>query len=282
MKYLLVAIIWIVAQLNLYAQYVDSSGVFLKQQVIEELQQYPIDSKKQNSLKDSIVGSLTNAIKTHPVLKSVAEKRYIVLGAIRSIDYESGDFVFLNRRYLIRKSDTVSNKVLEIESKIQELNDSLSLLHLQLKEITLDKNQPRATKEKAVRVLAESNDMDVIRFIFENEHLLRFTSYDIDEVGETWGRERTGMHALIRNKLFQYNEEKLDNWILLQFIIEYWGRESYSDQVLTNTHSGLGLELTVFNYLKNTYEKPELMYQFIRANCANQNTPFLNALYSYY
>lgn len=280
MKYLLVAIIWIVAQLNLYAQYVDSNGVFLKQRVIEELQQYPIDSKKQNSLKDSIVGSLTNAIKTHPVLKSVAEKRHIVLGAIRSIYYESGDFVFLNRRYLIRKSDTVSNKVLELESKIQELNDSLSFFHNQLKEITLNKNQPRATKEKAVYLLAQSNDMDVIRFIFDNHSELNFGVYKpTDSRTDLFGRERSGMYALITKKFGNY--EELDNWILIGFILEYWGQESYSDEV-SKTFSGESLEFLLFHFIERKYEKPELIYQFIRANVSNPNTPFLNALYSSY
>lgn len=273
------------------AQYVDEEGRVDKEKLLTELKLLENWSPEQDTLKEKIFDKLVEARQNHPKLIQSKDKRDKITLTIIELGNLTGDFFFLNpnnrnsphyRRNRIerRRADTVSHDLEILKQDLARFQDSLAMVYDAFKRIIESSNETRASKEKAVHLLATSNDLEDIDYLFANNRFLSFGT--ISEHGMNhWNSHtdeelllstRTGMVALSKAK-FHKEHQEIDfiNWIILPYFIKYWGDPEW---VIGNTY----IELIMILNMMREYKEPWHLMRFIKANVESTDTKIMEMI----
>lgn len=289
MRYLFFLLFLFVFSIPSNAQYISEDGEINRETMVADLKEFANSSQEQNEFIKEILNELVSALRNHPTLQESEEKRSEVILTIMDLGNKRRDFFFLSPRYEAHRAreerkanDTISLDVLILQERLAAMQDSIRSIYQELKAIVEDEDQTRATREKAVTLFATSNDWKDIEYIFENNMNLYFSDLDFDFIsfGPYWGESRSGMHALYRDKIPSYggrNNITLNhNWILIPFMIKYWGDLEWNKKI-PDIERRLEFAFAHRMFLRDL-NKPELLVEFMRANAKDPDTPIFNNL----
>jgi len=286
MRYLLVFMFLIFLSMQLNAQYISEDGEIDRESMISDLKQYKSGSEEQSELRNDILKELVTAARSHPAIQDSDEMRSEVILTIMDLGNKRGDFFFLSPRYEAHRereerkaNDTISMDLLMLEGRLAAMQDSIRGIYQELKVIVEDEGQTRATREKAITLVATSNDLNDIEYIFENSSNHFFTDMGGGFSDDQRGGHRTGMNALYLKKIpgsgvMNINIED-HNWILFPFLIKYWGDPEWNKRVGSEKILEYVIARRMF---LSDLNRPDLLIEFMRANAEDPDTPIFKML----
>ncbi len=232
---------------NLYGQQHSDPALHFVDSLNQIITSQPAGSKAQTAATEDLRERLIQVLR-----HGSNEQRNIAVWLIQDIDYKRGTYKAL----IPQESDTISNNIVLLEKQLKKWQDSIAQVQQALKKIIEDKEQQRATREKAVFTLAMIHDTKVLDYLFENEEKLRFTKINSED-NESLEQEkyRTGMIA-IRNEYFYMENTETEKWLLLNYLLHDLKQVGFREVALVD------------NLLKlpEPCKSPELLLQFMKAN----------------
>ena len=280
---------------GLTAQFVNDAGEVKVDEIVAVLKSFEPLSHAQDSMSKAVIQSLLASTRVHPVLMSDLEKKKAVFLTMVDIATPKGKFEFLTNRFKeyrereeVLKNDTIDSEVYALDKKYKALQDSMKSLEMHLLDIMQSPVKTRATKRRASTILGRTNNLAIADFMFKNYTLFMFGDYDPDNSTDCWGCERSGAADFIGDKIYdedistvdEYGHKKvilpgIVNWTAFPFFIKYWGNKEYNSK-LDKTWSGGLFEFAVFhNMITENYQKPWLLFEFMKANAEDPNSKIL-------
>jgi len=233
--------------LNLYGQQQSDPALHFVDSLNQIITSQPAGSKAQTAASEELRARLIEVLK-----HGSPSQRGIAMRLVPEIDYKKGTYKAL----IPHEVDTISNKIVLLEKQLKKWQDSLAQVQQDLKKIIEDKEQNRATKEKAVFTLARIHDRKVLDYLFENEEKLRFTKRDYNSSNydlEVQEMNRTGMVA-IGNEYFYKESTEIERWLLFYYLLHDLKQNGYWEMALVN------LFLTIPEHFKSEELLLEFMY----------------------
>lgn len=293
MRILFVYFIILVCTPVIQAQKVAFTKIVDKDAIFNEVAKYPYGSKIQKKIIDSISTELYRHIRDFEVSADLREDIKLYVGNMISL---TGSFGQRLRKYYVSQ-DTVTQEVRQLAVKLQAHQDSITRVLCALKNIIEDDQQPRKTRELAVKTFTREPRPGVLKYVLKYRDSLVFGEYNEwdDHFQSTM---TTATQSLYENYSLRYSFnvdnaiedlEKKDSsncdvkfvyprmnypetvsiWAFLPYMIDYF--DEYNKLTFTEYF------LFKMDYLTN-YKKPWLLYEFMYANIDKKDSYFGKSL----
>lgn len=210
----------------------------------------PPQSEKQKTFEQELLKQLVKYLH-NPVLTESEES--IIWSTIDAIQFRRGVYVALQPQ---PKPDTLSHEVVILEKKLNEWEDSITIIQKRLIEIVEEELQTRATKEKATQTLVKIHREDVLEYLMKNEEKLRFGIFNMDD--ETVESHRTAIWKIML-QIDQDNEKK---WMVFPFMMRYFRELGFSE---------MGMIYTLLSWTNHPWSLLDFMYE----NASDESKPII-------
>lgn len=196
--------------------------------------------------------SLMNSLKDKTLTQDENNRAW---NTLRELEFRKGAYAFLHPEQ--PKNDTLNPETIALKRQLDRLQDSISAIQRRLIETLEDRNENKATKAYATRVLAGIEKPEVITYLLEHESELQFGNLDPDNEGDE--THRTALHAL--NDVYLANR----NWMIFPFLYRYLTKIDYMEIGMIN------------RWLLQPYElkAPWSLLEFMKANALPEAAPVI-------
>ena len=200
MRITLVLLFIVAGSFVIHAQRVAFTKLVDEDAIFKELSKYPYGSKKQKEVIDSISSELYKYTRDLEIPQEVRQDVLFFIGNMHSYTGSIGQRL----NALQGAQDTVTHEVRQLATKLKAHQDSITRILCALKSIMEDDQQPRRTRELAVKTFTREPRPGVLKYVLKYRDSLVFGEYN------EWDDHFQSTMTTATNSLREFNTGFMD------------------------------------------------------------------------